>query len=120
MELPAYNDLIKSTPEIFHWICSGIILASYSFLILAFKMVRSRIRPVIKWYLIASTSYIFYLFLGKFSSDSYTMLDAFLPMYVFHFISSLLILQARFFNCIKNGRFGLFDFNSFSKNENHE
>ena len=115
MDFVAINEFVKSCPEIFHWIISAVMLGTYTHLFLAFKMVRNRIRPMIKLYLTVSTFYVFFWFLGKFSADDYTMLDIFLPLYLFHYFSSLLILQARFFNCMKNGRFDLFDFNSEPK-----
>ena len=112
MDFYELNHFIKSAPEAYHWAASGLILTLFTHLAIAYKMVRCRLRRGLRAFLTLSYFIVLFLFFGKWCDSGYTMLDIFLPLYFIYYILVIIAMQARFFNCYKEGKFSLFDFNS--------
>ena len=114
MDFKELNDWVKSAPEIYHFIASGIVLAMFAHLITAYRAVKILKPKRVQWYFIISWCIVFTLFINKFASPGFSMLDLFLPVYFIYYFHSLLILQARFFRCFKDfkGFVGLFRFDT--------
>lgn len=106
MDIIEINNYIKSLPNIYHWIVNCITLAMYSHLLIGFLKVQSRLRNRIKIYFKLSYAIMLSYFFLKYSSENAAMLDAFFLVYVIYYFSTLIIFQARFFNCLdKKGSF---------------
>jgi hypothetical protein len=115
MDFYEINLLIKSAPEFFHWVATAAVISMLAHLAMAYKMVRPRLRASLRFFLFTSYLVVLFLFFGKLSHPGYTMLDIFLPLYFIYYILCVIVLQARFFNCVRDGKLHLFEFNSIKK-----
>ena len=102
MTFREFDLFIQSAPIWVHFIASALVLAMLSHLTLGLRNVWKNKGRRVRWYLLGSLVFITFIFMAKFSNPGYTMCDAFLPVYVIYYFHSLLVMQARFFNCFKS------------------
>lgn len=101
MDFKEFDLFIRSAPMWVHFLCSATVLAMLSHLTLGLRNVWPLKRKRVRWYLLGSLVFIIFIFMNKFSNPGYTMCDVFFPVYVIYYFHSLLVMQARFFNCFK-------------------
>lgn len=99
MNFDNLNNLIKSSPEIYHFLVSGILIAMMAHLIIGFVHMYIKKPRLFNIIWIVSYSVVLFLFFGKFSSPGYTMLDIFLPVYFIFYIQSVMFFNMRFRFC---------------------
>lgn len=112
------NTAIKSLPPIYHFIAAFLQIAMYAHLALGYKASFYRLRKWVRIYFAATYFTVVFYFFMKYQNTGYSVLDAFLPMYVIYYIHSLLVLQSRYLCTIKGCRDGLkklFKFDTYGK-----